>query len=142
MSTPPDNANGTIALLKAFGFTARDAKKITRQVEKNGLAIEDVQAWIDEAQASTSLNNPLGFVRARLQDGDKLPQHITVDPHIIQRHHYQGWTAHLNNHAAGANRVATQTCACGRVVWQTSICEACGLCRACCTCTPENLDEE
>lgn len=134
--------NEAITLLKAFGFTAREAEKIAKRAYENNLSLTDIQAWIDEAKASISLFNPRGFVRARLQDGDRLPQHITVDPHIAQRHRYQRWAAHADNRTIDTNHVATQTCTCGRVVWQTSICKDCGLCSKCCRCNPENLDEE
>lgn len=69
-------------LLQGFGFTRRDARKIAQKARENDLTLTDVQAWIDEADASTSLTNPQGFVRARIQDGDKAPPRSTVGlPH-------------------------------------------------------------
>jgi len=80
--------NDTATLLRDFGFTIEASKKIARSAHKNNLTPADVQAWIDEARSSTSLHNPLGFVRARLQSGDKLPPRSSTDPHTTSRHHY------------------------------------------------------
>ena len=83
--------NQTAQVLNDFGFTARDAKRIAERAQKNGLSLADIQAWIDEAQASTSLHNPLGFVRARLQDGDRLPPAARPDCHQTNRRRYFEW---------------------------------------------------
>lgn len=142
MSTARDSMSKTAALLFDFGFPTKLAKRLADTAHTNGLDQADVQDWLDEARSSHTLNNPLGFVRARLQEGDKLPKKIRVDPHIARRHRYLSWTAHLNGRAANPSRIATQTCVCGHVVWKTSICSDCGLCPTCCQCEPTDLDEE
>lgn len=137
-----NNMDAVLTLLTAFGFTAAAAKIIAQQAYNHGLTTPDVQAWINEAQASTSLTNPLGFVRARLQAGETLPERSLDDRHILQRHRYQQWASHSNRSQAGPHRAATQACSCGRVVWQDTLCENCGLCSKCCTCEPLDLNKE
>ena len=112
--------NEIAALLVEFGFTLRDAGRVTRSAHQNNLTLADVQAWIDEARASTSLHNPRGFVRARIQDGDK--------------------TAHRS--AAARHQSLTHTCACGRVVYASHICPDCGTCPKCCACEPAEPNNE
>lgn len=131
-----------ITLLKDFGFTAREAEKIAKRAYENNLSLTDIQAWIDEARASTSLHNPLGFVRARLQDGDKLPTHILTDPHIANRHRYQTQWDRRRARAVGSYTTTTQTCKCGHIIYKTHICPECGMCPTCCECPPEETNEE
>ena len=83
--------NDIAALLTDFGFTARDAVKIAHRAHENGLALEHVQAWIHEAEQSTSLHNPHGFVRARIEDGDKIVRRPEGDPHTTDRQRYLRW---------------------------------------------------
>lgn len=129
-------------ILKAFGFTARDAKKIAVQAEENGLSVEDVQAWIDEATASTSLHNPYGFVRARLQDGDKMPSLQPLERRHVHRQRYKAQFAHAYPNTPHNEPDITQTCACGQPVWKDRICPDCGLCPACCTCPSTDTHKE
>ena len=134
--------NETATLLHNFGFPTKLAKSLADIAYGNGLSLANVQAWIDEARSSTSLTNPLGFVRARLQDGDKLPEEAPVDCHVTQRHRF-----HIQFHRAypkSSNHlsVTTQTCTCGQVVWKDRICENCGLCPACCQCDLEDTHKE
>lgn len=75
-------------ILQDFGFTKRDANKIAQQAYQNDLTVDDVQAWIDEAETSTSIYNPCGFVRARIEDGDKLPPRAAADCHHRRRYKY------------------------------------------------------
>lgn len=134
--------NEMAALLIQFGFTLRDAGRITQSAQENNLALADVQAWIDEARASTSLHNPRGFVRARIQDGDKLVHRSEGDPHITDRHRYlTQWSLPLTQ-AKITTRALTQTCTCGRVVYVDRVCEECGLCPTCCECEPADQDKE
>lgn len=134
--------NEVITLLKAFGFTARDAKKVAARALENNLELPDIQAWIDEARSSTSLHNPLGFVRARLQDGDKLPDRSAADCRHIHRQRYQDQFSHLPTYAATHVHAITRTCTCGHVFWIDSFCEDCDLCPLCCKCDPKDLDKE
>jgi hypothetical protein len=131
-----------IALLKDFGFTARDAPKIAERAYENNLTLADIQAWIDEARTSTSLNNPLGFVRARLQEGDRLPVPMLSDPHTTNRHRYVTQWAVRHGQLSVRTTPITQTCTCGRVTWADRFCEDCGLCSTCCKCPPEEINEE
>lgn len=134
--------NDTATLLLNFGFTARDAVKIARRAHENGLTLEHVQAWIREAEQSTSLHNPHGFVRARIEDGDKLPPQHKVDPHISDRHRYvTEWAVHRGQLSI-TTRPVTQTCTCGRVVYASHICPDCATCPTCCTCQPAEPNEE
>lgn len=103
-----------------FGFTKASAIAIAARARDKGLALADAQAWIQEAQTSTSLRNPLGFVRARLQDGDKLNARAPAASHHPQ----------------------TATCKCGRLVPLIHICTDCYLCPYCCTCLLPYEDEE
>jgi hypothetical protein len=67
---------------------------------------------------------------------------VRIDGHIVHRHRFREWVVHLNGRDQGPSRVATQTCACGRVLWADRFCEDCGLCSKCCTCEAISLDEE
>jgi len=60
-------------LLTEFGYDAHTACLIAAQARRHSLTHADIEAWIAEATASHSLTNPLGFVRARIQGGDKPP---------------------------------------------------------------------
>jgi hypothetical protein len=73
-------------MLQAFGYDSKTAQQLSTAATRKGLNVEDVQAWIEEAQGSHSLNNPLGFVRARLQDGDKPPASCARPCHERQRY--------------------------------------------------------
>jgi len=130
------------SLLHAFGFTARDAHKIARQVEKNGLSLEDVKAWVDEANNSTSLLNPLGFVRARLQDGDKAPARVPLERRHLDRHRYLTQWNVRRSHQSLSTAMITQTGTCGHVCWKDRICADCGQCPTCCTCASTDIDKE
>jgi len=134
--------NETATLLTNFGFTARDAVKIAHRAHENGLTLEHVQAWISEAQQSTSLYNPRGFVRARIEDGDKMVRRPEVDPHITDRQHYKDWSPNSPSPRPKLRFPPTQTCTCGRVVYETRICPDCGTCPTCCTCELEEPTEE
>lgn len=129
-------------ILTAFGFTAGDAKKIAVQVEENGLSLEDVQAWIDEAQASNSLHNPHGFVRARLQDGDKMPSLQPLERRHVHRQRYKTQFSHAYPDTPHNEPDLTQTCTCGKAFWKTSFCEHCGKCPDCCTCASTDTHKE
>lgn len=132
----------TTTLLTAFGFTAKDAKIIADQALGHDLTPADVQAWIEEAQTSTTLHNPLGFVRARLRDGDKLPAIDVADCHQIQRHRYLDWGRGIHANRPGTSPHPIQACACGHVVWKSSLCHTCGLCPSCCKCPLAEIDKE
>lgn len=107
-------------LLTSFGFTTRAACQIIVAAYHKGLTYSDIKAWITEAESSTSIINPLGFVRSRLQNGDKPPPvTTTASPHL-----------------------ATQICTCGRLVPATHICPDCHLCPTCCTCDLPNSHKE
>ena len=134
--------NDTATLLISFGFTARDAIKIARCAHEKGLTLEHVQAWIHEAEQSTSLYNPHGFVRARIEDGDKMVRRPEGDPHIANRQRYLGWSPRRLHIRFQRSYPLTQACACGRVVYATHICPDCGTCPTCCTCDPTLQDEE
>jgi len=107
--------NPTASLLTDFGFTPRDAIKIARRARENDLTLAHVQAWIHEAQQSTSLYNPRGFVRARIEDGDKT----------------------LCRPKGPGHHSLTHTCTCGRIVYASHICLDCDRCPTCCTCEPD-----
>lgn len=126
--------NDMAALLTDFGFTAKDAKKIAQTAHENGLTPDHVQAWISEAEQSTSLYNPHGFVRARIEDGDKLVRRPEGDAHITNRNRYLQWSAASRFPRPKLRFPPTQTCACGRVVYETRICPDCSTCPTCCNC--------
>ena len=134
--------NKSIALLTDFGFTKKDAQKIAKRAHENRLTLADIQAWINEAMSSRSLHNPMGFVRARLQDGDKLRSPQVTDPHRAHRQYYKTQFNHLHPNQADTQPDLTQICTCGRAVWKDRICKDCGLCPKCCQCSPENIDKE
>lgn len=134
--------NDTATLLADFGFTARDAVKIARRAHENGLTLEHVQAWIHEAQRSTSLHNPHGFVRARIEDGDKMVRRPEGHPHITDRQRYLAWSPDPRSSRPKLRFPPRQTCACGRVVYATRICPHCRTCPTCCTCRLEEPTEE
>lgn len=156
--------NDAAALLFAFGFTTRDAARIAERALANDLNLTDIQAWIDEAQRSTSLNNPLGFVRARLQSGDKVPSRPAADcrhgsrrSSYSDRQRYAEWirkdiassrrTSQLDRQRDDEQirnppRSAVQTCRCGRVVYATRLCPECDRCPTCCECVPADQPDE
>lgn len=134
--------NEITALLAAFGFTAKDAKIIAEKAHENGLDQADVQAWIDEAQASRSLYNPLGFVRLRIQDGDRLTGQAAAGRHHADRQRYKTLWDPTSVSLHGHFNHATRTCECGRVVYATRFCPECDLCPTCCECQPAGPDEE
>lgn len=134
--------NDTATLLIAFGFTARDAIKIARRAHENDLTLEDVQDWIDEARQSTSLYNPGGFVRARLEDGDKIVRRPDGDPYIANRQRHLRWSTTSRSRTPRPHPPLTQACTCGRVVYATHICPDCAACPTCCTCPVEEPTEE
>lgn len=134
--------NDTATLLHTFGFTTRDAVKIASRAHDKGLTLDHVQAWIDEAQGSTSIYNPLGFVRARLEDGDKPVRPPAGDPHVVNRQRYVDWARHTRFRPAYRSKHTVQTCACGIVVYTTRLCPDCGTCAKCCTCDQADPNKE
>lgn len=70
--TPMDN-NDTHDLLTGFGYDAHTACLIASYARRHDLTHADIEAWIVEATTSQTIRNPLGFVRARIQGGDKPP---------------------------------------------------------------------
>ena len=134
--------NAIATLLVDFGFTLRDAGRITECAHENGLDLADVQAWIDEARSSTSLHNPRGFVRARIQDGDKPPPAVAADCHHTPYRRYKSQRFYVHTFPPSGAKAITQTCKCGRVVYKTHFCNECGLCPTCCECEPPNPDKE
>lgn len=65
--------NETYKLLIRFGYDSHTVALLTAQAHHHNLTHADIAAWIVEAQTSRTINNPLGFVRARIQGGDKPP---------------------------------------------------------------------
>lgn len=61
------------ALLTHFGYDGHTARLIAAHARRNKLTYADIEAWIAEAYTSQTIHNPLGFVRARIQRGDKPP---------------------------------------------------------------------
>jgi len=134
--------NETATLLNDFGFTASAAAKIAHRAHENGLTLEHVQAWIHEAEQSTSLYNPQGFVRARLEAGDKPALRPQGDPHITDRKRYLGWTPVSHRPTLPRHLQPTQICTCGRVIYAAHICPDCDTCPKCCTCYLEEPNKE
>lgn len=60
-------------LLTGFGYDAHTACLIMSYARRHELTYADIEAWIVEATTSQTIRNPLGFVRARIQGGDKPP---------------------------------------------------------------------
>lgn len=67
-----DNTD-TRKLLTDFGYDAHTACLVAAQARRHNLTHADIEAWIIEARTSHTIHNPLGFVRARIQNGDKPP---------------------------------------------------------------------
>ena len=65
--------NETRELLISFGYDGHTACLVAAQARRHNLTHDDITAWIAEARASHTIHNPLGFVRARIQGGDKPP---------------------------------------------------------------------
>jgi len=78
-------------LLKGFGFTTRVAKELTHQARSNDLTLADVNYWLNETRRSTSLYNPLGFVRSRIRAGERPPTPASRIAVLTARNRYQGW---------------------------------------------------
>jgi hypothetical protein len=72
MVAPMDN-NDTRDLLTGFGYDEHTACLIASYARRHDLTHADIEAWIVEATTSQTIRNPLGFVRARIQGGDKPP---------------------------------------------------------------------
>lgn len=67
-----DNTD-TRDLLTGFGYDGHTACLIASYARRHDLTHADIEAWIIEARTSHTIHNPLGFVRARIQNGDKPP---------------------------------------------------------------------
>lgn len=80
-----------VGILVEFGFTLKTAGELAQRALDNGLTPDDVRAWIREARISHSLYNPLGFVRVRLEDGDKPPTTPTTASLASNRNRYNEW---------------------------------------------------
>lgn len=106
-------------LLNNFGFSIQDSHNIEVMAYRRNLTLADVQAWINEATHSKTITNPCGFVRSRIQTGDKTPA-LGRRPRT-----------HLS----------TFTCTCGRVIATPQACPNCDKCPHCCTCPQPNEKE-
>lgn len=72
MVTPATN-NAIRKILTDFGYDGHTACVVAAQARRHDLTQADIEAWIVEATTSATIHNPLGFVRARIQGGDKPP---------------------------------------------------------------------
>lgn len=72
MVTPTTN-NTIRKILTDFGYDGHTACLVAAQARRHELTQADIEAWIAEASISHTIQNPLGFVRARIQGGDKPP---------------------------------------------------------------------
>lgn len=91
MSDAKKSQDTMITLLTGFGFTPRVAKELTHQARSQDLTLRDVNDWLTEARKSTSLYNPLGFVRSRLRAGERLPTLTDKIKSEVARNRFQGW---------------------------------------------------
>jgi len=71
--------NDTIRkILTDFGYDDHTACLIASYARRHDLTQADIEAWITEASTSQTIRNPLGFVRARIQRGDKPPSSRSI----------------------------------------------------------------
>jgi len=82
-----DNTDTRETLIE-FGYDAHTACLIASYARRHKLTQTDVEAWIVEAQTSQTIRNPLGFVRARIQGGDKPPRPEALRSTHEDRHRY------------------------------------------------------
>jgi hypothetical protein len=82
-----DNTD-TRDLLTGFGYDGHTACLIASYARRHELTYADIEAWIVEAQTSRTIRNPLGFVRARIQGGDKPPSSSTSRSTHADRRRY------------------------------------------------------
>jgi len=81
--------NNTIRkILTNFGYDTHTACVVAAQARRHNLTQADIEAWIVEASTSLTIHNPRGFVRARIQGGDKPPSSSTSRSTHADRHRY------------------------------------------------------
>lgn len=68
------NAKSSTELLIYFGFDQNSARTVAAAAAINKLTFSDISAWIEHIDASTTIRNPCGFLRAVIQSGDLPPQ--------------------------------------------------------------------
>lgn len=78
----------TRELLIHFGYDGHTACLIAAHARRHSLTYADIEAWIAEAYTSQTIRNPLGFVRARIQGGDKPPSSSTSRSTHADRQRY------------------------------------------------------
>ncbi len=78
----------TRKILTDFGYDEHAARLIASYAHRHDLTQADIENWIVEAQTSQTITNPLGFVRARIQGGDKLPSSRTAVSTHADRQRY------------------------------------------------------
>lgn len=78
----------TRELLTDFGYDPHTACLIAAQARRHKLTYDDIEVWIAEAYTSKTIRNPLGFVRARIQGGDKPPSSRTAGSTHADRQRY------------------------------------------------------
>ena len=62
-----------VELLSTFGFTEGASEAAAGEALDAGLTAEDVTRWIAYVDEQTSLDNPRGFLRAKLRSGEDPP---------------------------------------------------------------------
>lgn len=109
-------------LLTAFGYDERTTRLLATAATKHGLTADHVAGWIEEAKNSHLLNNPPGFVRAKIQNGDKPPSPASREHHHDpRRQSRKARHRYLTQFPAYCPRCNNSPCVCAWVQEQESL---------------------
>jgi hypothetical protein len=77
-----DSKETVVELLSAFGFVQAASEAVAEEALKAGLTAEDVARWIVYVSEQGTLNNPRGFLRAKLRSGEEPPRDDPDDRYV------------------------------------------------------------